>query len=297
MSEKTQLKAANPPWTSRSLRLGLVQFSMTEDMDENLNRALSLSRKAAADGAQFVCLPELFRSPYFCKEPSCSADYTEHELSVLTDTLSSCAKELGVVLIAGSIYEETAEGELYNTALVFDADGKQLGSYRKMHIPHDPSFYELCYFKPGESGFRVFETKFARISVLICYDQWFPEAARSAALMGAEIIFYPTAIGTVEHLSEDEGSWQSYWERVQQGHAGANNVVVAAVNRVGREGSSRFWGGSFAANAVGEIIKKAGNETEVLLVDIDLGHSDYVRKSWRFLESRRPEHYIRITES
>ena len=284
------------PWERDERTVALVQCAMSESAEENLETALRAVRTAAGAGAQIVALPELFRTPYFPVVPDCGRDYTEPLEGQLIDSLAAAAKECGVVLVAGSVYERSAEGQRFNTALVFDRDGRLLPIYRKIHIPHDPSFFERDYFAEGDLGFQLYETAFGRLSVLICYDQWFPEAARSAALMGAELIFYPTAIAVVDSIGQPEGSWQEAWETVQRGHAVANNVVVAAINRVGREGDSKFWGGSFVADGFGRVLLRGTDEEEILVTKIDLGHSRFARNGWRLRESRRPECYGRLTE-
>ncbi len=278
----------------KTVKLGLVQMSMGPSMNDNLERACAMTEQAAAEGADVCCLPELFLTPYFAKDPLKEPfDATEVSVRIpgdVTKRLSKCASDSHVVLVAGSVYERSA-GKLFNTSLVFDEGGRMLGRYRKTHIPHDESYYEQHYFAPGDTGFRVFPTSKGRIAVLICYDQWFPEAARCAALKGADIIFYPTAIANVKGIEQAEGKWQSAWENVMRGHAIANNLVVAAVNRCGTEGKMRFWGGSFACDAFGKTIKRANAKEQVLMVDVDLDHSRMVREGWRFFPNRRPECY------
>ncbi len=276
------------------VRLGLLQLAMKQSMDENLERACAMTLEAAAGGAEICCLPELFLTPYFAQQPLVEPfDATGVSIRVpgeVTERLSACAEENGVVLVAGSVYERS-RGKLFNTSLVFDEKGRMLGKYRKTHIPHDESYYEQHYFAPGDTGFKVFRTKKAKIAVLICYDQWFPEAARCVALKGADIIFYPTAIANVKGIDQAEGRWQSAWEDVMRGHAISNNLIVAAVNRCGREGNMQFWGGSFACDAFGRTIERAATRQQVLLVDVDLDHSRMVREGWRFFPNRRPECY------
>jgi predicted amidohydrolase len=270
---------------------------MTPDPKENLERALLGIRAASEQKADIVCLPELFRSPYFCIHEQSRQDYSEPLDGPVLKALTAEAKKLAIAVVGGSIYERTPEGKLFNTSMIINKDGDLCGTYRKTHIPHDPAFYEQNYFAPGDIGFKVFDLGFVRVGVLICYDQWFPEAARSLALAGAEIIFYPTAIARVREFNPIEGNWQDAWETVQRGHAIANNVVVCAVNRVGSEGNSDFWGGSFIANAFGQVLAR-GSETSCLVrAEVDLGHSKYTRDSWRFFESRRPSQYGKITEA
>jgi predicted amidohydrolase len=234
--------------------LGLVQMSMVEDSDENLSKAVYGIRDAARRGADVICLPELFRTPYFCIKETPDRDYSEELPGKVGEELSSLSRELKITIIGGSVYERTKEG-MFNTSLVYGPDGALLGEYKKTHIPHDPAFYEQYYFAPAKKNYQIFKTSVRgqeiKIGVLICFDQWFPEAARSLALLGADIIFYPTAIGTVEGVVQEEGDWHDAWRTVQRGHAIANATIVAAVNRVGKEGSSVFWGGSFVSDAFG----------------------------------------------
>lgn len=283
------------PWSPRPVSIALYQFSMTPDPQENLDRALLGIRQAAEQKSDIVCLPELFRSPYFCVHQKTARDYSEPVNGPTLEALTSTAKECGIAIVGGSIYERTPENRLFNTTMVINKSGELCGTYRKVHIPHDPAFYEQNYFEPGDLGFKVFDLGFARVGVLICYDQWFPEAARSLALAGAEIIFYPTAIARVRDISPIEGSWQDAWETVQRGHAVANNVVVCAVNRVGSEGSSDFWGGSFIANGFGQVLARGAETSCVIRAEVDLGHSKYTRDSWRFFDNRRPSQYSRLT--
>lgn len=276
------------------MTVALAQFAMSESPDENLERAVALIRQAAARKAQIVALPELFRSPYFCVQEHCPRDYTEALPGTVTRVLCAEAKTLGVAIVAGSVYERSSEGKKFNTSFVINASGELLGTYRKVHIPHDPAFYEMNYFEPGDLGFKVFDLGFAKVGVLICYDQWFPEAARSLALAGAEIIFYPTAIGRVAELPCFEGDWQHAWQSVQVGHAVANNVVVCAINRVGTEGSSTFWGGSFICNGFGQVLARGTETAGLVVADVDLEHSRFTSDGWRFFESRRPSQYAAL---
>lgn len=284
------------PWSPRPVSIALAQFAMTANPDENLSTALSYIKAAADRRAQVVCLPELFRSPYFCVHEKSAKDYSEPIDGPVLAALSSAAKKHSIAIIGGSIYERTPEGKLFNTSMVVNKAGELLGTYRKVHIPHDPAFYEQHYFQPGDQGFKIFDLGFAKVGVLICYDQWFPEAARATTLAGAEILFYPTAIARVRDASPVEGSWQDAWETVQRGHAIANNVVVCAVNRVGAEGDSHFWGGSFVANGFGQILARGAETPALILSEVDLGHSVYTRESWRFFANRRPDQYGSLTE-
>ncbi len=275
-------------------------MSCTPLPKENLAKAIKGIREAAAKGAQVVCLQELFTSLYFCDVE----DYENFKLAEAipgpsTESLSAVAKELGVVIIA-SLFEKRTEGLYHNTTAVIDADGKYLGKYRKMHIPDDPAYYEKFYFTPGDLGYKVFKTKFATIGILICWDQWYPEASRITALMGAEIMFYPTAIGWATSQDETTNTEQyNAWQTIQRSHSVANGVHVVSVNRVGFEqnGAMKFWGGSFISNPFGSIIYKASHETEEVHVqEIDLALTDKYRTHWPFLRDRRIDSYQPITK-
>ncbi|MGF7231402.1 carbon-nitrogen hydrolase [Arachidicoccus sp.] len=280
------------------VKVGLVQMSCTADKAENLQKAIDKVKEAAAKGAQIVCLQELFTSLYFCDVE----DYENFQLAEAipgpsTDALSGIAKELGIVIIA-SLFEKRAQGLYHNTTAVLDADGKYLGKYRKMHIPDDPAFYEKFYFTPGDLGYKVFDTKFAKIGVLICWDQWYPEAARITALMGAEILFYPTAIGWATS-QDDATNKEQYegWQTIQRSHAVANGLHVVSVNRVGfeQDGRMRFWGGSFVANPFGALLYKASHDKEdTAVIELDLAKTDHYRTHWPFLRDRRIDSYAPI---
>ena len=289
--------------TSRSRRvtLGLVQQRAGLDPDENMRRAIDGVREAAARGAQIVCLQELFRSQYFCQTEN--HDYfalAEPIPGPSTERLTALAAELGLVIVA-SLFEKRAEGLYHNTAAIIDADGRYLGKYRKMHIPDDPQYYEKFYFTPGDLGFRSWDTRFGRIGVLVCWDQWYPEAARLTAMTGAEILFYPTAIGWLPDEKAEHGAQQqAAWETMQRSHAIANGVFVCAVNRVGHEGDPaggiEFWGGSFVSDPGGRILVKGGTGEEVLTAECDLGKVDVSRTHWPFLRDRRIDAYQDITK-
>jgi N-carbamoylputrescine amidase len=275
-------------------------MSCTKDPVENLEKAVGKIQEAAKKGAQIVCLQELFRSLYFCD----IEDYDHFKLAEAvpgpaTDRLTAVAKELGVVIIA-SLFEKRTNGIYHNTTAVIDADGTYLGKYRKMHIPDDPSYYEKFYFTPGDLGYKVFKTKFATIGILICWDQWYPEAARITALMGAEILFYPTAIGWATAQDEATNSEQfNAWQTIQKSHAIANAVHVVSVNRVGFEqnGAMKFWGGSFVANPFGRVIYQASHDKEEVHVqELDLNKTDTYRTHWPFLRDRRIDSYQPITK-
>ena len=270
------------------VKLGLVQMRMVEDRQRNLVNATRMVGTAAREGAQIVCLPELFDVPYFPQEEK-SGTRPERLPNDATEALSEAARENEVVLVGGSLYERS-RGKSYNTATVYDERGRMLGSYRKVHIPQDPGFYEQDYFAPGKD-YRVFETRYGRIGVLICFDQWYPEAARANRLLGADFLFYPTAIGTVKGIEQSEGDWQDAWETVQRGHAIANSVVVAAVNRVGVEKETTFWGGSFVCDQFGKILARAGGKEQVLVAACDVQLGRDIERGWGFLRNRRPTTY------
>ena len=284
------------------ITLGLLQHACAPDPGANLSKALALAERAAKKGAQIICTQELFRSQYFCQ----AEDYAQFKLAEAipgpsTKAFASLARKYGCVIIA-SLFERRAAGVYHNTAVIIDGDGKMRGRYRKMHIPDDPLYYEKFYFTPGDTGFRAWDTKFGRIGVLICWDQWYPEAARLTAMQGAEILFYPTAIGW--HPREKAGSGADQhgaWETIQRAHAVANGCYVAAVNRIGRENPAggdglEFWGQSFVAGTNGQIVAKAGaSREEILLVEVDLGQVDETRTHWPFLRDRRIDAYGDLT--
>ncbi len=280
-----------------AVRIGLVQMKCTARPEENLKIAIEGVRSAARKGAQIVSLQELFRSLYFPQaEDSRYFNLAEPIPGPTTEALSEAARKEGVVLVA-SLFERRTAGIYHNTALVIDADGSVLGKYRKMHIPDDPGYYEKFYFTPGDLGFQTFSTRYGRVGVLICWDQWFPEAARLTALGGAEIIIYPTAIGWLDkEPAQVRSSQQSAWELIQRSHAVANGVFVAAVNRVGKEGKIQFWGRSFVSDPFGQIIAQAGSQKEeVLIADCPLELIRETRQSWPFLRDRRVDAYGSMT--
>jgi predicted amidohydrolase len=280
---------------SRRVTIGLVQMSMSHDRDENIAKATEMVAAAAREGASIVCLPELFPYRYFPQEKRGKAVVPSEPIPGLTTRLlSEAARSSMVTLIGGSVYERAPGGRLYNTSTVFDEKGRMLGKYRKVQIPEDEGFYEKDYFAAG-NGYEVFRTASAKVGVLICFDQWYPEPARINKLMGADILFYPTAIGRVDGIEESEGDWQGAWEAVQRGHAIANSMVVATVNRVGREGRTRFWGGSFICDQFGRILAHAGGDEQLLLATVDLDLAKRVERGWGFLRNRRPSTYSKIT--
>jgi N-carbamoylputrescine amidase len=282
------------------VKVGLVQMSCTAEKDKNLAKAIEKIHEAAAKGAQIVCLQELFTSLYFCDEENHdNFSLAESIPGPSTDILSKIAAELNIVIIA-SLFEKRAQGLYHNTTAVLDADGTYLGKYRKMHIPDDPAYYEKFYFTPGDLGYKVFKTKYASIGVLICWDQWYPEAARITALMGAEILFYPTAIGWATSQDEATNTEQyNAWQTIQRSHSVANGVHVVSVNRVGyeQEGRMKFWGGSFISNPFGTILYQGThNQEEVHVETLDLSKTDQYRTHWPFMRDRRIDSYQPITK-
>ncbi|HSN90078.1 MAG TPA: carbon-nitrogen hydrolase [Anaeromyxobacteraceae bacterium] len=287
----------------RSYRVGLVQMSMSPDPHANLEKAAGRIEEAARQGAQVVCLPELFRTPYFCqREDPALFDLAETVPGPSTERLSDVARRAGVAVVV-PIFEKRAPGLYHNSAVVLDADGATLGTYRKMHIPDDPAFYEKFYFTPGDLGFRAFDTRFGRVGTLICWDQWYPEGARLTALRGATALFYPTAIGWHPHEKERHGAAQrDAWRTVQRGHAIANGCYLAAVNRVGHEpgppgqAGLEFWGTSFLCDPFGAVVAEASTDREEILVgEIDLSRIEEVRRNWPFLRDRRIDAYEGVT--
>jgi N-carbamoylputrescine amidase len=287
--------------SSKKFRIALLQMRCGLDPGENLDRAVEHIREAAKNGGQIVCLQELFRSQYFCREEDARLfDLAETIPGPSTETLTKLAAELGVVVIA-SLFEKRATGLYHNTAAIIDADGTLLGIYRKMHIPDDPLFFEKFYFTPGDLGFRAFDTKFGRIATLVCWDQWYPEAARLASLTGANILFYPTAIGWHPAEKSQYGAAQhDAWRTMQRAHAIANGIFVAAVNRVGFEGPAErgleFWGASFVSDPFGRLLAEASHDQEeILIVECDPAQMEEVRRNWPFLRDRRIDAYGDIT--
>jgi len=275
--------------------VGLIQASASEDRNANLKKGLRMAGEAIERGARIVCLPELYRTPYFPQEKGEEAFALAETIpGESTRAFSALAREHGAAIIV-PVFERDDAG-YYNSAAVIDADGSLLQTYRKVHIPEDPLFYEKSYFQPGRE-FRVYRTQHGSFAVLICYDQWFPEAARIAALKGAEIIFYPTAIGWIKGMEEPaEGDWREAWETVHRAHAIASGVHVAAVNRVGREGDLIFWGSSFLCDSFGQVLARAGGQEEILVAELDLSKNQEVREGWGFLRNRRPDVYWPLVE-
>ena len=290
---------------SSEIKLGLIQTDVSANPDANLKKTLALAERAARQGAQIICTQELFRSQYFCQ----TEDHENFKLAEKipgpsTDAFCKLAKKHKAVVIA-SLFEKRASGVYHNTAAVIDADGSLMGIYRKMHIPDDPLYYEKFYFTPGDLGFKAWQTKYAKIGVLVCWDQWYPEGARLTAMQGAEILFYPTAIGW--HPAEKQkygGKQHGAWETIQRAHAVANGCYVAVANRIGHEvlqgvggPGIEFWGQSFVAGTSGEIISEASSDREeILVVPVDLDHVDTTRTHWPFLRDRRIDAYGNLTK-
>ena len=291
----------------RKYTVGLVQMSMGPDPEANFAAAAAHIREAARRGANVVCLPELFRTQYFCqREDIALFDLAEPIPGPSTGQLALLARELGVAIVA-SLFERRAPGLYHNTAVTLGADGEIAGVYRKMHIPDDPLYYEKYYFAPGDLGFQAIELHVGRVGTLVCWDQWYPEGARLTALQGAEVLFYPTAIGWHPAEKDEFGTAQyEAWQTIQRAHAIANGVYVAGVNRVGHENGDimgnrvegpglQFWGGSFLADPFGRIIAKASHEHEEILIgEIDLAHIEETRRNWPFLRDRRIDAYAPI---
>ncbi len=278
------------------IKVGLIQSLVSEDPDLNLKSAIEKVKDAASKGAKIVCLPELYRSRYFPQWDQKDVSFLAETIpGESTDSFSGLARELEIVIIV-PVFEKDEQG-YYNSVAVIDADGSLQKTYRKTHIPHDPLFYEKSYFSPGDE-LQAYDTRYARLASLICYDQWFPEAARMAALQGAEIIFYPTAIGWMRGEEDpSEGDWHDAWETIQRGHAIANGIHVAAVNRVGQEGDLNFWGGSFICDSFGKILARASDrDEEILVVELDLAKNKEVREGWGFFRNRRPDIYWPLIE-
>jgi agmatine deiminase len=278
--------------------IGLIQTTVSDDIADNMKKTIEKIKEASRKGAQIICLQELYRTKYFPQEEKQDVSQLAETIpGESTKALSELAKEKKIVIIA-PLFEKTSKGKFYNSAAIIDANGKILGAYRKVHIPNDPFFYEKNYFEAGDQGYLVHKTQYARIGVLICYDQWFPEPARINALKGAEIIFYPTAIGWVKGYTSSDGDWHDAWKTVQRAQAIMNGVHVAAVNRVGVEGRLKFWGGSFVCDSFGKVLKEASNtDEEVLVVKVDLSKNKEIQEGWGFLKNRRPDTYNSLTEN
>ncbi|MBC8167903.1 MAG: carbon-nitrogen hydrolase [Bryobacteraceae bacterium] len=290
-----------PAPSESKFRIGLAQFACSTDVDANLAKAIGKIGEAARLGAQVVCLPELFRSQYFCREENAATfDLAETIPGPSTEALSKAAREAGVAVVA-SLFERRAPGLFHNTAAMIDADGSLLGIYRKMHIPDDPLYYEKFYFTPGDTGFLNFDTQFGRIGTLVCWDQWYPEAARLSAMRGASVLFYPTAIGWHPAEKDQYGAAQlDAWQTMQRAHAISNGIYICAVNRIGFEGPSdnglEFWGSSFIVDPFGQVIAQASaDREEILTAEVDPARMDEVRRNWPFLRDRRIDAYSPLT--
>ncbi|MFC2102251.1 carbon-nitrogen hydrolase [Bacteroidota bacterium] len=277
----------------KHVRIGMIQMACSASKEANMAKAVEKIREAASKGAQIICLQELFTSLYFCWEENYDYfDLAEAVPGLTTNLFQELAKELDVVLIA-SLFEKRAKGVYHNTTAVIDADGSYLGKYRKHHIPDDPGYYEKFYFAPGDEDYKVFDTKYAKVGVLICWDQWYPEAARITCLKGAEILFYPTAIGWADNQDEETNRQQyQAWQTVQRGHSVANGVFVVSVNRTGSEGAMNFWGGSFVSDPMGDLLYQAPHKEEAIHIqELDLARIDEIRVHWPFLRDRRIDSY------
>lgn len=282
---------------SKIIKIGLIQSKVGNDLELNLKKTLKMVENAALKGAEIICLQELYKTPYFPSKKGVKVDtFLETIPGDSTEAFKSISKKYGCSIIL-PIYEKSNNGKLYNTVVVLNEKGEVQPSYRKIHIPHDPSFYEKDYFDEGDNGYRLYKHKNVTFAVLICFDQWFPEAARSLKLSGAEMIFYPTAIGNIIGNKPIDGDWHDAWETVMRGHSIANSLPVIAVNRTGIEGQLEFWGQSFVTDAFGKVIKRASkSKEEIAIVSLDLAMNDYISEDWGFLRNRRPDTYKKITD-
>ena len=292
--ESRMVKQIATPKTlkNKAVTVGLIQTTVSENIAENMAKTQQKIAEAAEKGAQIICLQELYRTRYFPQEENVDASPLAETIpGPSTEAFAELAKKYGVVIIA-PLFEKNKNGKFYNTAVIIGSNGEIVGTYRKAHIPYDPYFYEKNYFSPGEEEYKVYNTPFGKIGVLICYDQWFPEPARINALAGAEIIFYPTAIGYIKGHNSQDGDWHDAWRTVQRAHAIANGVHVAAVNRVGEEGWLEFWGGSFVCDSFGKVIAEgSATKEEVVIAKIDLTKNQKIQEGWGFLRNRRPDTY------
>jgi len=281
---------------NKFVKIAAVQNAVSNNLQDNLEKAIKLVEQAAKKGAQIICLQELYKTPYFPQYKNVKKDdYSETIPGESTKLFSKIAQKYKVVIII-PIFEKNKSGKYHNSAVVINADGKLMPTYRKIHIPQDPLFYEKNYFKEGDTGYRIYKTRYATFAVLICYDQWFPEAARAVKLAGADIVFYPTAIGNIQGVKEKEGNWHNTWETIMRSHAIANSLHVVAVNRVGKEDKLIFWGQSFICDAFGRIIKRSSkNRDEIIISRIDLGSNKIIENEWGFMRNRRTDTYQSIT--
>lgn len=283
---------------SKFVTVAAVQTAVSGNFTANLEKTLQMVETAAKRGAKIICLQELYKTPYFPQYKKEKKDaFIESIPGESTRAFARVAKKYGAVIIV-PVYEKDKDGRYHNSAAVINAVGKLLPTYRKVHIPQDPLFYEKNYFRESDSGYKVYKTKFATFAVLICYDQWFPEAARSVALMGADLVFYPTAIGTIHGVKEREGDWHDAWETVMRGHAIANSVAVVAVNRTGREDRLQFWGQSFVCDAFGKVLARASKtKDQILLQKIDVGGNKRIMEEWGFMRNRRTDTYRTLAKN
>lgn len=281
----------------RIVQIGLIQTTCVDDVNKNVVKAQDYIMDAAKQGANIICLQELFTTTYFCNQINDRFfEWSESIPGLISQKFQEIALKYGVVLIL-PYFERATAGIYYNSAVVIDADGSYLGKYRKSHIPDDPGFYEKYYFTSGDTGYKVFDTKYGKVGVLICWDQWFPEAARLTALKGADIIFYPTAIGTLPDEEKNEKKqFKDAWEIIQRSHAIANGCFVASVNRVGKEGDVSFWGHSFVSGPFGEIMVEAGENEGIFYADCDFNKIEKQRQTWPFLRDRRIDTYDKLSK-
>ena len=277
---------------NKFVTVAAIQNAVSADMKVNLIKTAKMVEQAAKKGAQIICLQELYRTLYFPQYKNAKKDdYSETIPGESTEVFSAIAKKYKVVIIV-PIFEKDENGHFHNSAVVINTDGKLLPTYRKIHIPQDPLFYEKNYFKESDGGYKIYKTEYGTFAVLICYDQWFPEAARMVKLAGADMIFYPTAIGNIVGEKEKEGDWHDAWETIMRGHAIANSLYVVAVNRVGTEDKLKFWGQSFIADAFGKVVKRAtSSKDEILIYKIDLAKNKVTAEEWGFMRNRRDDTY------
>lgn len=282
---------------NNSIKIGLIQSKVSKNQKLNLNHTADLVIKAAKMGAKVICLQELYKTIYFPQYKKIGKDqFSESIPGESSQVFQEIAKKYKVVIVV-PIFEKDSKGKFHNSAVVIDENGKLLPTYRKIHIPQDPLFYEKDYFEDGDSGYKVYKTKHATFAVLICYDQWFPEAARSVKLAGADLVFYPTAIGNIKGVKESEGDWHNAWETVMRGHAIANSLYVAAVNRVGTEDKLTFWGQSFVADSFGKVVKRASkSKEEILIAEVNLKDNKKISNEWGFMRNRRTDTYNTLTK-
>jgi agmatine deiminase len=283
---------------NKFITISAVQNKVSADLKDNLIKTKKLVEQAIKKGAKIICLQELFRTPYFPQYKNVKKDnFSETIPGESTKVFSAIAKKYKVIIIV-PVFEKDKFGKYHNSAVVINIDGKLMPTYRKIHVPQDPLFYEKNYFQDSDDGYKIYKTKYATFAVLICYDQWFPEAARAVKLAGADIVFYPTAIGNILNIKEKEGNWHDAWETIMRGHAIANSFYAVAVNRVGIEDKLKFWGQSFVCNPFGKILKKAGNSNdEIVIVKIDLASNKIIENEWGFMRNRRADTYHILTRN